>query len=200
MHPYEAPSLVRLKKAIDARWPGRDHTSDGWIGDEAHQQRKSDHNPDPVTGVVRARDIDRDGIHVPTVLAAVFIHPTTRYVIHARKIWHHDNRFKPKTYTGANHHDKHIHDSIEHTKAAENSSVPWKLISTVPQWGTLRMGTSGQSVSQLQAYLNGHGAALVIDATFGAGTRAAVYAFQRKQKLKVDGVVGPQTLKALRTR
>lgn len=196
---YEAPSLGRLKQAVDTRWPGRDHSSDGSIGDAAHQARTSDHNPDPKTGVVRARDLDKDGLHVPTVLAAMFLHPGVRYVIHAGKIFHVDNRFKPKKYTGSNPHFEHIHVSLEHMVQAENSKAAWVPISSGFFWPTLRLGHMGIYVRQLQAYLNGHGAALAVDGDFGAGTDAALRSFQRSKKIRVDGLAGPETLKTLRT-
>lgn len=50
---------IELRAQVDARWPKRDRRSDGWIGDWAHQQRISDHNPDPA-GWVRAIDLDAD--------------------------------------------------------------------------------------------------------------------------------------------
>jgi hypothetical protein len=50
---------VELRKQVDRRWPRRDRRSDGWIGDQAHQSRKSDHNPD-AQGWVHALDIDAD--------------------------------------------------------------------------------------------------------------------------------------------
>jgi len=197
---YEAPSLDRLEKALNRRWPKRDRSSDGWIGDKAHQSRTSDHNKDPKTGVVRARDTDKDGVHIPTVLASMFLHPSTKYVIHAKRIWHIDKLFKPKVYTGSNDHAGHVHESIQHTRAAENSAAKWELIETVPSWRTLKLGDRNMSVRQLQAYLNGHMASLAVDGRFGAGTLAAVKAFQRRHKLKVDGWVGPQTRAALRTK
>lgn len=198
--PYLAPSLARARTAINTRWPGRDKASDGWIGDKAHQSRTSDHNP-AASGVVRALDIDKDGVHIPTVLAAFLLHPATRYVIHNKRIYHRDDRFKPKKYTGSNDHSGHAHESIEHTKAAENSKAAWAPISSAFTWPELKQGSKGTAVRQLQAYLNGHGASLALDGDFGPGTRSAVLAFQRKYTPSdVDGVVGPKTVLALRTK
>ena len=51
---------VRLRDQVDKRWPKRDKRSDGWIGDRAHQARKtSDHNPNKA-GIVHAIDIDEN--------------------------------------------------------------------------------------------------------------------------------------------
>ena len=47
---------VTLRDQLDARFPRRDKTSDGWVGDSAHAARKSDHNPDRL-GWVHALDI-----------------------------------------------------------------------------------------------------------------------------------------------
>ncbi len=62
---------------------------------------------------------------------------------------------------------------------------------------TLRRGDSGDDVLRLQEALNRNGAAIVIDRNFGRGTRTAVQTFQRARGLKVDGVAGPDTLRAL---
>lgn len=197
MIPYEAPALARLDAAENAKWPHRDKRSDGWIGDKAHQGRVSDHNPDPKTGVVRATDRDKDGIHVPTAIAARLLHKSTRYVIHNRRIWHRSDRMRPRKYTGSNPHTGHIHDSIEHTTAAENSRAAWDL--TVGPWPQLERGSKGQPTYELQAWLNGQGASLIMDGSFGPATQSAVRTFQRKAKIKVDGIVGPQTRRALGT-
>jgi hypothetical protein len=197
--PYLAPSLARARTAVNTRWPGRDKRSDGWIGDQAHQARTSDHNP-AASGVVRALDLDKDGLHVPTVLAAFILHGATRYVIHRRKIYHVDNLFKPKAYTGANPHEGHIHVSIEHSKQAENWSGGWAPISSTYAFPNIHKGMDGEWARRLQGYLNGHGASLAVDGRFGDATEKALIAFQRAKKLDPDGWAGAQVSLALRTR
>lgn len=198
--PYLAPSLARLRTAINTRWPNRDHSTDGWIGDQAHSVRTSDHNPDPKTGVVRAIDIDKDGVHVPSVLASAMVNQAVRYVIHNRRIYHVDNLFRPQNYKGSNDHTEHIHVSIEHTKTAEASKAVWELVEHIPTWPTLRSGATGEPVRQLQALLNAHGASLAVDGEFGAGTLRALLDFQRAKTNDADGWAGPLTYMALRTR
>ncbi len=62
----------------------------------------------------------------------------------------------------------------------------------------LRQGSKGNEVKEVQqrlkrwGYYNGS-----VDGVFGAGTRAAVVAFQKKNGLTADGVVGKSTYKAL---
>ena len=62
---------------------------------------------------------------------------------------------------------------------------------------TLVEGDTGPAVRTLQTRLNVWGAHLTVDGDFGAGTLAAVKAFQTGHKLTVDGIVGPQTWAAL---
>lgn len=52
-------------------------------------------------------------------------------------------------------------------------------------------------VSAVQAELQARGYKLKIDGDYGPKTRAAVKKFQRANGLRVDGVLGPQTLGAL---
>ena len=66
---------------------------------------------------------------------------------------------------------------------------------TKPQ--TLRHGSKGQAVQQLQWALNAAGAKLVPDGDFGDQTEKAVRAYQLKMGLVADGIAGPKTLAAL---
>jgi peptidoglycan hydrolase-like protein with peptidoglycan-binding domain len=62
----------------------------------------------------------------------------------------------------------------------------------------LHRGSNGPSVTKLQESLKSHGCDPgQIDGVFGRGTETAVKAFQQKNNLKVDGLVGPATAAAL---
>lgn len=122
-----APALDVLRAEINARWPRRDKASDGWIGDAAHQASKSDHNPNSRRSV-NALDVDKDGIDVAAVIAAVQRHPSTHYWIFNRQIADRDDNWRRRAYTGSNPHDKHLHVSIRQTAAAEQDRRPWGLL------------------------------------------------------------------------
>lgn len=62
---------------------------------------------------------------------------------------------------------------------------------------TLSLGDRGPEVKTLQERLNALGADLEADGDFGRNTLAAVMAFQAANGLRVDGVVGPATRRAL---
>jgi hypothetical protein len=61
----------------------------------------------------------------------------------------------------------------------------------------LRRGAQGAGVEAVQYLLNYHGADIEVDGDFGDQTEAAVRDFQKANRLAVDGVVGPNTWKAL---
>lgn len=58
--------------------------------------------------------------------------------------------------------------------------------------GTLKKGSTGPAVEQLQIMLNRLGCgAISIDGNYGAATEAAVKVFQSKNDLTADGKFGP---------
>lgn len=62
---------------------------------------------------------------------------------------------------------------------------------------TLRKGSRGDCVKYLQNKLNSFGYGLGVDGDFGSGTDSAVRRFQSSKGLTSDGVVGPNTWRAL---
>lgn len=85
---------------------------------------------------------------------------------------------------------------------AVEATVP--TLASAYAWGrTLREGSRGSDVSELQIRVAGWAADspsrtyVAVDGVFGAGTRRAVERFQRAYGLGPDGVVGPNTQRAL---
>ncbi|MFH9723979.1 penicillin-insensitive murein endopeptidase [Streptomyces sp. NPDC017254] len=62
---------------------------------------------------------------------------------------------------------------------------------------TQSKGNRGSDVAALQFLLNAQGAQLTADGVFGSGTDTAVRSFQSAKGLDADGIVGPNTWKAL---
>lgn len=119
-----AAAVMTLRREIDTLWKFRDKASDGIKGDDRHAATRSDHNPDPATGYVRALDIDADlrGTRRPDPaeaqrLALQLVNIGKRderlaYVIHNGRIWSRSNHWNAKPYTGLNAHRHHIHISF----------------------------------------------------------------------------------------
>lgn len=70
----------------------------------------------------------------------------------------------------------------------------------VPSKPLLKKGIKGfeKEVEELQKLLNAHGAKLKVDGDFGIKTDAAVKAYQKKNKLTIDGKCGPKTWASLK--
>jgi hypothetical protein len=112
----------QLRSEINTKYPNRDTRSDGWLGDTAHQKRKSDHNPDN-QGWVRAVDIDSDlvkGSSKESWLLAEQIKTIAlkgdkriSYVIHQHRIASPRQKWAWRVYKGANPHVSHIHISFD---------------------------------------------------------------------------------------
>jgi len=115
-------SAVRLRAQINARWPGRDHSSDGAVGDASHLSRKSDHNPSASSNpawVVRAIDIDEsfatdDDPQAERLVAELIAtdDPRLAYIIFEGLIYSRRRHWLASVYTGANRHEHHVHVSF----------------------------------------------------------------------------------------
>jgi hypothetical protein len=140
-------SLKRLFAEFDRIAPGRDHASDGSIGDTAHQHETSDHNPDE-TGSVPVHDADHvNEVHAIDVDDNLRESDLTmekvvqfllgrcrsgaerrlRYIIYNRRIWEASNDWKQRAYTGASPHTEHAHFSGSYTTSLEASTASWHL-------------------------------------------------------------------------
>lgn len=145
-----ANSLERLLSQINERAPKRSKAYDGSIGDEAHQERKSDHNPvkppagvEDKTPVVLARDFTHDpknGADAQVAVDKIVASEDKRvsYLIFKRRIWRSYDRkasatrpflkaWSPERYTGPNPHDHHFHVSVVASPALYDDTRDWNI-------------------------------------------------------------------------
>ncbi|MGN1249571.1 MAG: peptidoglycan-binding protein, partial [Candidatus Spyradocola sp.] len=64
-------------------------------------------------------------------------------------------------------------------------------------YSTIKKGSTGSSVTELQQLLNANGYNLATDGIYGSKTAAAVRDYQAKNGLSVDGITGTQTWTSL---
>jgi hypothetical protein len=146
------PSLTSLSAELDVIAPNRDKGSDGSIGDDAHSQRSSDHNPDETGATpdedsdskneVHAMDRDKDLKLSGVTMQDVVDHLVgecrksgtsgkdrgrLKYIIFNGYIWDAPGWEKVK-YTGSNPHDQHAHFSAEYDSQYSEDTSPWGLI------------------------------------------------------------------------
>ena len=88
-------------------------------------------------------------------------------------------------------------DSIARTGKAPTAVEERMTFAGSDKVGTLRVGSKGEDVKQLQEFLGEHGYDIKTDSIFGPQTKQAVEDFQKQRGVKVDGAVGKQTKKAL---
>ncbi|MGJ6980534.1 peptidoglycan-binding protein [Aestuariimicrobium soli] len=69
----------------------------------------------------------------------------------------------------------------------------WSALTTV----NVRSGNTGSLVKAVQVQLRRNGHSVAVDGSFGPATLSAVKAFQKAKGLSVDGVVGPNTWRAM---
>jgi hypothetical protein len=133
------PAGVRLREDFNTLAPGRDKASDGWIGDTAHQEEVSDHNPDETGSVpihdadrvneVHAIDVDDDlrtfGLTMEMVVQFLLgrcrsgAERRFRYIIYNRRIWEASNGWAQREYTGSSPHTEHAHFSFSYDSSRE---------------------------------------------------------------------------------
>jgi hypothetical protein len=206
---------VTLRDQVNTRFPKRDKASDGWIGDAAHQDRESDHNPDK-DGWVHAIDIDEDfGAKGDNRKFANQLIALARegkdggrlkYVVYEDRIASGTYADTFWTWRGSGYgHTQHIHVSF--TAKAEKDGSPFDLAifrqdlwdGHIPEPETIRQqrvsGTAGLAVYRLAARL--------YDLGFYTGAKPvqyeqkypekAVIAFQKAQGWDGTGHYGSKT-------
>jgi len=128
--------LVELRAEFDRVAPSRSTGSDGWIGDAAHQKRKSDHNPDSrslvhaidVTTGLNESDLSMEKcVQLLVARCRSGAEKRLTYIIFRRRIWSASAGWKQRTYTGDDPHENHAHFSASHEPGHENSQAPWHL-------------------------------------------------------------------------
>lgn len=83
--------------------------------------------------------------------------------------------------------------SIAAPSSVASSVVAEAQAASVSGYPLLKSGSKGGSVTVLQRLLIANGAKISADGDFGAKTKSAVKAYQKKKKLDDDGMVGPAT-------
>lgn len=202
--------LNTVRAEFNTVFPGRDKTTDGSVGDLAHQTGSSGHNPDKTGKAeykdgdakdeVRAIDVDRDLVPgsatdwmelvvqylVKKARAGQYI--PFRYIIYKGRIWSRTDGWQTRTYTGANKHDKHAHFSGDYTQTADEWTGSLGLASV--RGGSagegdmlVKKGEQGEEVKFWQYVLTdlGFGGTLgEVDGDYGPKMEAAVNASRKK--------------------
>lgn len=148
---YKPPAIVSLFAEFDELAPARSRGSDGTIGDQAHEDRVSDHNIDdgPDQGATPYEDADGvPEIHAADVTATLnragWTMSRATEIIVTRHREGDDDRLQNviynariasrswgwtwRAYSGSNAHTKHAHFSLRYTDAAERDTRPWGLL------------------------------------------------------------------------
>jgi len=212
------PCLKALFAEFDRIAPSRDHASDGSVGDAAHQNEVSDHNPDESGNVpihdadhvneVHAIDVDNnlnspDLGSDPMEKVVQFLlgrcrsgaEKRLRYMIYNRRIWSASSGWVQKTYTGASPHTEHAHFSASYETNLEASTVSWGL---VEEFGDdmlpIKQGTQSEDVKHIQYLLKelGYDPGSV-DGIYGDATAAAVNALRAAHNTGPDSAVSGWT-------
>lgn len=211
--------LTVLRGEFDTVNPHRDRRSDGWIGDDSHALRTSDHNPD-TRGVVHAIDVDKDGVPMARIVAFVVARckagqeTRLQYVIFRRTIWSRSWGWTARAYTGLNPHTQHAHFSARYADVAGDAH-PWGVAAAFGPTATPAVpapapraqsahpagsrqliyrspSLAGADVKFVQEWI-GEAHCGAPDGRYGLATATGVRWYQRMRGLTSDGVVGPKT-------
>lgn len=215
------PCLGQLRTELNRIAPNRDKTSDGTIGDAAHQQTVSDHNDDEVGRVpirdadskheVHAIDFDADlrtpGLTMEMVVQHVLARCRAgtenrlRYIIYNRRIWEASNGWKERAYTGASPHTEHAHFSASYVTALEEDIRLWELELLEENDMLVEKGDEKEEVKFWQYVLGDLGHTVTVDGDYGDKTEAAVNAHRKSLGLgslpSISGYHGFAMLRAM---
>jgi hypothetical protein len=150
VNPVLTPAMTRLRTGFNVAYPSRSKQSDGWIGNEAHQQETSGHNPDDTPGVraersdpdsipeVRGLDVDVDLVPgnraasrqaMRDAIASIIATPADRrrliYIIFDEVIWSASRAWRAAPYDGASDHREHAHFSGH--PDYDNDATAWSV-------------------------------------------------------------------------
>ena len=162
-------ALTALFDAFDIAFPTRDTTTDGWIGNAAHQAEVSGHNPDDTPGVraeysdadtkpeVRAIDVDADlrttGYRMQDAIDAILATERDRrrlaYIIYAETIWSAKSNWQPNHYGGSDPHTTHAHFSG--TPDYDEDGAAW----SVAKMGAGTMALTDDDVRKIWSFFLG---------------------------------------------
>jgi peptidoglycan hydrolase-like protein with peptidoglycan-binding domain len=207
--PLLTPGMKNLGNQFNLRWPVRDGTSDGAVGDYKHQQGKSGHNPDDTKynnaeyddndgkPEIRSIDVDNNLNDISCDMQDVIDHlcrlpnlkRVMRYMIYDEREYHVDNGFKPVPYKGASPHKEHAHFSGARSQVSDQDSTfdfqfekVGRLMSFLPVYGE-----SGEDVEYWQRKHNyvrkmytPPCPEITVDGDYGAATAAAFVDFWKK--------------------
>lgn len=216
-----AKSIDVFRLQVNEEAPNRSKTSDGTVGDLAHSNRKSDHNPN-ANGVVTAIDITHDpkggmDCHKLAYALTQSGDPRIKYIIWHGRITEKGNIRKWKPYQGPNPHNHHLHLSVSSDPKLYDRVDSWDLswlaeadkseavteeipVTEIQQHaGLVKRGDRGAAVRLVQTRLVAHEILKQsdVDGDFGVRTELAVINFQKKHKLGADGIVGEKTRRKL---
>jgi hypothetical protein len=132
MKAWLSKAAVQMREQIDDSFADRSRKSDGWIGNEKHQNTKSDHNPLPDTYEVCAIDVDAKLCDQPEmsiylaeqIRVAAKTDKRISYIIHVGKIASAKSFWRFVKYRGVNPHTRHIHISFKPNQSGEFFNIP----------------------------------------------------------------------------